>query len=394
MRPRPSSACRRRLRGRALAGTSLALLFTCGACARADHSRPTSEEAPPLAPSGTRIATPTASAAPSAPAALSPDAAPPTVPSLTLQQRAEACLEDPSCPASEANRHFRAPHDAHENAVDCLRFADGDGTQKDAARARACLERSLAGTKCDGSSAGLWQAELATYLIDAVGGPADLRRARALFDGCFDDVTRQAVLEHAAAREANPASPRLDFCKDSGGTTLTSNECSARARQHEATRGALQAKSAAAGLDDEGRRMFAAASSAYASYASAMGSYVYEVFKDGSIRNGAALAAESDLLARRTASIAKLPSFTPRATSPAEVERSSRNVDVALKKRTASAGTPELKATITEAQAAWTAYRDAEIALYVHAFGAKGPDVVHDALLVRLNGERVLDLGR
>jgi hypothetical protein len=249
--------------------------------------------------------------------------------------------------------------------------------------------------KCEGGSAGLEQAELAIYRIDGVGGPQDVRAARALFDGCYADVTQQNVLEHAAAREANPAAPRVDFCKDYGGTTITSDECAGRARQREATRVALQAKGVAAALDVGGKRLVAAASTAFASYANAMGSYVYELFKDGSIRNTEALAEETALLSRRTAALAKFATFAPAAVAPRDLERSSQNVEAASKKRAAGSATPDIRARIEEAESAWTAYRDCEIALYVHAFGARStPDAVRSAVLVRLNKERVVDLGR
>jgi hypothetical protein len=313
----------------------------------------------------------------------------------TKQQRALFCLDDPTCPASEADRLFRAAADAQEDGVDCFRFADGDGTRKDLPRARACLERAAPAMKCEGSSAGLEQAELAMDRIDGVGGPVDIPGARTLFDGCFADITQQEILGHATAREANSAAPRVDFCKDYGGTTLTGNECSARARQHEATRAALQAKSAAATLDDEGKKLFAAASSAYASYASAMGSYVYEVRKDGSIRNAEALAEETAILSRRTAALAKFGKFAPGASSPQDLEKSARALDVARKKRAAGAAPPDTRAKIAEAESAWTAYRDAEIALYVHAFGTASTETeVRDAVLARLNKERLVDLAR
>jgi uncharacterized protein YecT (DUF1311 family) len=69
-------------------------------------------------------------------------------------------------------------------------------------------------------------------------------------------------------------------------------------------------------------------------------------------------------------------------------------VDATLRKRSAGA-TANVHAKIAEAQTAWTIYRDAEIALYVHAFAAKStPDAVRCTILVRLNKERVVDLGR
>jgi uncharacterized protein YecT (DUF1311 family) len=311
--------------------------------------------------------------------------------------QATACLEDPLCPASEADRLFRAADDAHEAEVDCLRFVDGDGTARDLVRSRACLERTYAGTRCEGSSSDLGRAELAIDRIDGVGGPRDVAGARALFADCFDDVTRQGILDHAAAREADAGAPPMRFCEDYGGTTLTGNECSARARQREQTRGALTAKRVVAGLDDDGKRLFVAASRAYAAYVSAMGDYVYEVYKDGSLRNAAALAEETELTARRTSEIAKIARFTPKPVSEEEVGLSSKRVEAAVSAATKAATSPDVAGKLATSQAAWTVYRDAEVALYVHLVHV-APSVpsamVSEATLVALNEARIADMKR
>jgi uncharacterized protein YecT (DUF1311 family) len=245
--------------------------------------------------------------------------------------------------------------------------------------------------KCDGSSAGLWQAELAIALTDGAGGPVDVARARAIFDGCFDDVTKRQVLDHAALREKDPAAPPVDFCKELGGTTLTTNECGALEQVHEQTRGALEAKRVAASLDGEGKRLLAAASRAHARYVAAMGAYVYEVYVQGSMRNIQALSVENALLSRRTQRLARLQSIAPAAASAAAAERSSRAVDVALKKRAATAATPEVRAKLVETQKEWIAYRDAEVALYVHARAGATAELKRAALVV-LDDARVEDL--
>jgi uncharacterized protein YecT (DUF1311 family) len=370
----------------------LVLAASITLCACAERSVAPATE-PPSAPPATVVAVSSAPAA----ASTAPDAglaaapAPPAVAATRYNADALACLDDPACSAAVADRLFRAAADAHEGDVDCLRFADGDGTAKDAARARACLERTVAGMKCDGSSAGLWQAELAIALTDGVGGPVDVARARAIFDGCFDDGTKQQVLDHAAAREKNPATPPADFCKELGGTTLTTNECGAREQVHEQTRGALEAKRVAASLDDEGKRLLAAASRAHARYVDAMGSYVYEVYVGGSMRNIQALSMQSALLSRRTQRLARMQSFAPAAASPAAVDRASKAVDAALKRRAAAAATPEVAAKLADTQKAWLAYRDAEVALYAHARAAPAAEL-RRAVLVVLDGARAEDL--
>jgi hypothetical protein len=378
---------------RALSVVLAVVLFACAAPPPATPAPPSSaasDAAPAPVADAAAAAAAEAVAAPDAAAVAAADASAPVSP---LSDRAAACLDDPSCPAATADDLFRAADDAREPSVDCLRFADGDGTRRDLARARACLARSLASAKCDGSSAGLWQAELAIMLIDGVGGPVDVAGARVLFDGCFDDVTRQGVLEHADAREAKPATPPVSFCKDIGGTTLTGNECGARVRLQEETRGALQAKRIVAGMDDEGRRLFVAASRAYRAYVDAMGAYVYEVYRDGSIRNAAALGEEQSLLHRRTEDLATLATFTPASVSREALERSEQAALHALAALRAHTGTPAVKERIDEAEVAWRSYRDAETALYVHALaGRASQDAVERSMRASLNKRRTADL--
>src|SRR5689334_16487662 len=103
--------------------------------------------------------------------------------------------------------------------VTWARRLDGSGVARDVARGRACLDRVAVAT-CDGGSAFLAIAELATLRVDGVGGPADIAGARALFATCFDDVTKETVLEHASAKERDEKTPPVDFCATGGGTTL------------------------------------------------------------------------------------------------------------------------------------------------------------------------------
>ena len=305
-------------------------------------------------------------------------------------ERAERCIIDPICPASEADRLFRAADDARES-VNCFRFLDGQGTPRDVARGRACLERALKGGGCEGSSAFLPTAELAVLRIDGLGGARDVAGARHLFDGCVDDITKSAVLAHADAVEKLANTPAMNFCRDHGGTTLTSNDCQARQKSAEETRAQLQAKAIAASLDDEGKARFAAAAKAYAVYVGKMGMYVYRVHIGGSMRNMLALARERELLIRRTTVLARFAQFAPATIAKGAIDRSTREVAALERKTRPAAG--ELKGAFVDAQRAWTAYRDAELALFDHVYGAAhGRDRVGDTTLARLNEERLVDL--
>jgi hypothetical protein len=238
------------------------------------------------------------------------------------------------------------------------------------------------------------QAELALMRIDAIGGAQDIAGARQLWKDCFDDVTKSAVMDHAKAKEADASTPAMSFCKDNGGTQLAWNECQARARAVEATVALLQGKRIASSLDDEGKRHFVAAAKAYDAYARAMGDYVYEVNRDGSIRGALALGLERDLLARRTVEIAKLGKFAPARTTQEQLDAAEKRMSDALERALSRATTPAVKEKVTLGQGAWLAYRDAETDLYSVVRGDKAKDQVKAPLLVRLDGLRVHDLDR
>jgi uncharacterized protein YecT (DUF1311 family) len=236
----------------------------------------------------------------------------------------------------------------------------------------------------------LESAELALMRIDGLGGKNDIDGARDLADGCFDDVTRGAILDRAAAKERDPKLRPIDFCKDVGGTTLTANDCEARDRENAETARALHAKEAVQGLDDAARALFAKSEQAFSEYVSAVGSFVFEVYKDGSIRESISLNAESQLKAQRAKDLAAFPRFVAKDTPPKDVEAAQHARAAAV----AAVGTktPEEKELLAKTEQAWEAYRDAEVALYEAVFGPQqGADRVEAALRVRLESRRAAD---
>ncbi len=298
-------------------------------------------------------------------------------------KRAEDCLARPTCPAADAARFFAAASDSNDPDLDCLRFADGAGTPRDLTRARACLEHQAKALACDGSSMFLETATLVSMRIDGVGGRPDGPGARALLGGCFDDATREALLEHAAAKDRDPKTPPVDFCKDIGGTTITVNECGARASKNAATARDLGAKAVVAGLDDEGKELFAASDTAYGDYVSAMGAFVYEVYVEGTIRGALSAATETKLTAVRVKDLEEFPRFVAKAPSANDVAAAQRASAAALAR--VSTNTAAERAALEKTQRTWETYRDADVALYEHVFGSKqGSDQVAAALRVRL----------
>ena len=305
-------------------------------------------------------------------------------------ERAEACLARPTCPAAEAARLFVAAAVARDPALDCLRFLDGAGTPRDLPRGRACLERRADALECGGSSMSLDTAELALLRVDGIGGKADIDRARDLVDGCFDDVSRQGILEHAAAKERDPRTPPADFCKDIDGTTITNVECEARSGKNSDTVRQLQAKTVVEGLDAGGRDLFAKSDQAFDDYVGAVGDYVYEVYIDGTIRGAMALSAENKLKAARIRDVAAFPRFIAKDTSPKEVGAAERRRAAALDGL--HAGTAAEKVALLKTEQTWEAFRDAEVALYAHAFGpSQGAERVEAAVRARLEARRASD---
>jgi hypothetical protein len=305
-------------------------------------------------------------------------------------ERAEACLARPTCPSAEAARLFVAAADARDPTVDCLRFLDGAGTPRDLPRGRACLERQADALECGGSSMSLETAELALLRVDGIGGKADIDGARGLVNGCFDDVSREGILEHAAAKERDPRAPPVDFCKDIGGTTITNDECEARRGKNSDAERQLQAKALVEGLDPAGRELFAKSDQAFEDYVGAVGDYVYEVHIDGTIRGAMALSAENKLKAARVHDLAAFPRFVAKDTSPKEVEAAARRRAAALGR--VHAGTAAEKAALLKTEEKWEAFRDAEVALYAHAFGpSQGAERVEATVRARLEAMRASD---
>jgi hypothetical protein len=138
---------------------------------------------------------------------------------------ADACMLEPSCD-EDAAKLASAAIDLGVTAPFCFRLYYGAAVPKDAARARACFERSVGASACDTGSPSLDRLYLATMLLDGQGGAADVARARSLLADCFQDIAVTGVLEQIDKRKApDPARAPLDFCKDIGGTTLSMGEC-------------------------------------------------------------------------------------------------------------------------------------------------------------------------
>jgi hypothetical protein len=307
----------------------------------------------------------------------------------TFTRRALRCLADVACSADEANRLFVAADDAREPVEECFRFLDGAGPRRDPARGRACLERAVARDgACDpGSSADFDVAQLATLWIDGVGGPTCLSQARAILAGCFDDLTRQAVLAHLDAKESDAAAAPMMFCGEGDGTTFVANTCEANRSAAKLARSALLTKTVARSLDEEGKQLLAAANDASERYADTAGAFATQVYIEGTLRSMIGMERTQSVLDEREADLNEFTNFTAKDLSDADVQRAQRAAAVAL--ANVATSTPEEKSALAATQTTWTAYRASEEALYEHTFGpTQGAARVRATILVHLDEQR------
>jgi uncharacterized protein YecT (DUF1311 family) len=297
--------------------------------------------------------------------------------------RGEKCLEDLACPAAEAQRLFLQSVDDHEPDANCLRFLSSVSVPRDEIRARTCLER--AGPDGPGLSMHI----LTTMRIDGAGGVRDLAGARSFLR---DEATSSSLLEHAAKVERDPKTPPADFCKDLGDTLHIQDFCFSMARDRERDRGLLAAKVAAAGLSESELALLRVVNGRYDAYVDAVSSFVYEVNVQGFRRNISALSSESTLRAKRAAELAAFKAYGAPETSSKDVAKAQASLAGVVKKAQNTGPAPE-RAAFKKSQDAWNAYRDAEIAFYIHALGpAQGEARVRNAVTVRLETRRVADI--
>jgi uncharacterized protein YecT (DUF1311 family) len=294
-----------------------------------------------------------------------------------LLARADRCLADPAC-TDDAAALYRRADDAGAPGVSCFRFYHGIGVTQDLPRARACFERQVAaGPSCEGSSPDLDRLYLAAMLVDAQGGAADAARAEALFAGCFQDVSVQSVLEQVPKRRRpDPGRAPLDFCGDIGGTTLSIGQCLAVEQDRLAAQQVRVDRLLFPKLDAEGKRLAVKAREAWSAFASKEGDVRGDTYRGGSFQSNAAVGHESALQKQRAEAMAHFFEYTPSA--GADPRKAERDLDAAY--QSACGSDAQRGKVCAAARRAWTAYRDAEVALYVHAHGASSTakDVTRD----------------
>lgn len=284
-----------------------------------------------------------------------------------LVAHADACLADPAC-TEGGEALYRRADDAGATGVSCFRFYYGIGVALDRARARACFERQVAadGT-CGGSSPSLDRLYLAAMLIDGQGGAPAASRAESLLADCFRDVSVEGLLREVPTRSAPDSSRKaLDFCKDIGGTTVSTSDC-IRVESDGVTADRVRVERRLfSSLDAEGRALEIKARKAYADFTSKEGAVQADVFRGGSASSNRGAAAETQLQKQRTEALGHF--FDPPPPAGADLQAAERDLDRAY--RTACDTDAERRKLCAAARKSWSAYVDAEIALYWHPRGA------------------------
>jgi hypothetical protein len=277
----------------------------------------------------------------------------------------------------------KAPEPVPERYDDlgCGVFAK-DGASPSATALRRCLERTAPEDACTGGgSPDLSTLELSVAMIDGTGGPVDVPRARKLLEGCFVDVSVDAVLEHAARKEKDPTTAPLDSCDAYAQTTLAMTECATEHTQNERA----WLRRIRRDLAPDVRPLFDAATHAYDVYAEKLGTVEYERYAGGTLRSPAMASKVLFLLHERRMRVAAIASFVPgRVTS----EDLAAARDETLRAFSAAHDAePEAVEAVEAASKTWLAYRGAEIALYERVHPGS-----RDAVILLLGREHAKDL--
>ena len=248
-----------------------------------------------------------------------------------------------------------------EEDFGCGVYAKG-GVDESPAAYRACLEKAVAAeARCEGgSSPDLATLELSVALIDGIGGPIDVPGGRKLLDGCFRDVSVDAVLEHVQLKADKPRTPPFEKCEDFAQTTLAITECLQQHIQNE--RAWLRRERR--GYGPVTRPAFDVATAAAKTWMQALGDIEYQRYGDGTMRGPAMLSRIYGAMKKRRARLAEIRGWSAIEASADERDRARWKLENALHTIETEAE-PDEKHALIEEEKAWIAFRDAEVALYV-----------------------------
>jgi uncharacterized protein YecT (DUF1311 family) len=182
-----------------------------------------------------------------------------------------------------------------------------------------------------------------------------------------------------------------DFCKDNGGTTLTVNDCVALAGKRAEFERQQLAKVQCASLPDAARPLYGNAADAWTRFAAADAWLIHDTERGGTIRTAATMHSQQIREEERQKRIAKLLDYRPKpSANEAALHAAEADLDAARAAMAKAATDGEQRTMIKDAEDTWVVYRDAEIALYVAAFGARfGTGTVSDDVGITLARTRI-----
>jgi len=246
-----------------------------------------------------------------------------------------------------------------EEDFGCGVYAKG-GASENPEAFRACVRRAVMEEPVceDGGSPDLATLELAVVMIDGRGGPPDIAGARSLLAACFRDVAVEEVLAHADAKEKNPQAPPFETCDQFAQTTFASLACLTEHVQNEKAWLARQRRSFGSSLE---RPAFDAAARAADAWAMKLGEVDYARYAGGTMRNSAAEARIFEAMKARRERLDRIRAWSPNTSTD---EATTREQLGRAKRAILEDAEPEVKKALDAEEAAWLAYRDAEVALY------------------------------
>jgi uncharacterized protein YecT (DUF1311 family) len=226
-------------------------------------------------------------------------------------------------------------------------------------------------------------------LIEGQGGAQDVPGAKIALAGCFEDITVTSLRERIDLPHA--AGAPYDFCKDNGGTTITTDECTALAGKKTELDGEKLAKSTYARLPPAARPLYGKVAVAWTRFAVADAWLIHDTERGGTIRASAALRSQQIREGERQRRIATILDYQPKpASTDAALVAADADLDAARAAMRKAATDDEQRTMIKDAEDAWLAYRDAETALYVAAFGDRfGPAAVRADVGISLARARI-----
>ncbi len=287
-------------------------------------------------------------------------------------ERADQCLADPRCEASEAGRLYEAADDAGATRADCFRFYYGSAVAKDLRRARLCLERRVSAEQSPrGSSPTLERSVLALMWIEGQGGSPDGKHAMQLLAGTFADMDVQDL--RGRAQHAPPANaPEIDFCRDVASTTQSLLGCAGVDRERAETDQRLVDKTLVRRLDAAGQALYARGARSFGEFLTKDMALWGDRFRGGSLSPVESASHGTELVRQRAMRLRGATTLPAALETAEQAHRADAELNATYRAVLSSASDEASRKLLRDAQLAWIRYRDDEMAVWRSLFPQAG----------------------